>query len=334
MNDYVFLESCTNYASARRTDKIKRYTARDRSLPIPKMKLRKAAADSERQIKLQFLLPNFDKHKTNTTYYDWSSKVIWWCVEWRFINADNRIIIDERCSESKTITELIGKYFDCSNSISSLECYRTKGLEHIQFLLKAEGIRKSQNRFFVLDLSKTLLENLKGKTIVEYPVIYVIFASDLEKYDVISAGEWKWFWEKFVEFLALLFQFYFVQMKKMYSMKRESIKITISHRHGRIKWKNQRIMVTMQIKPHTTAKIQWIFSFQTEPIPVAMTSQTMKHKLQTMINEWHKRLSEFSYQVYEEFCIKVQTNLRKNSIESHCFLMLCFFFIKNILFIL
>lgn len=191
MSDYVFLESCTNYASARRTDKMKRYTARDRSLPIPKMKLRKAAADSQRKIKLQFLLPNFDKHKTNTTYYDWSAKVIYWCVEWRFINADNRIIIDERCSESKTMTELIEKYFDCSNSISSLSGYRSKGLQHIQLLLKAEGIRKCQNRFFAMDVSKTLLENLKGKTIVEYPVIHVIFESDLDKYDVINTGEYK-----------------------------------------------------------------------------------------------------------------------------------------------
>lgn len=189
MNDYVFLESCTNYASARRTDKIKRYTAHDRSIPIPQMKLKKAAADSERQIKLNFLLPNFDKHKTNTTYYDWTSKVIYWCIEWRFINAHNKIIIDERCCESNLMTELIGKYFDYSNLISSLACYRVKGLNHVALLLKAEGIRKSQNRFYAMDASKSLKENLKHKNIVEYPVIYVIFDSDVQAYDIINSGK-------------------------------------------------------------------------------------------------------------------------------------------------
>lgn len=188
MNDYIFLESCTNYTFARRSDKIKRYTSWNRSLPVPLMKLKKAAANSERQIKLNFLLPNFDKHKSNKTHYDWASKVIYWCIEWRFINADNRIIIDERCCESKLMTELIGKYVDCNSSISSLSCYRTKGLSNIALLLKAEAIRKSQNRFFVMDLNKSLQENLQGRSIVEYPVIYVIFNTDIHNYEIINNG--------------------------------------------------------------------------------------------------------------------------------------------------
>ncbi|XP_055326268.1 box C/D snoRNA protein 1-like [Sitodiplosis mosellana] len=187
MNDYVFLESCSNYTSARRTDRIKRYTASDRSLPVPLMKLKKAAV--ERQIKLEFLLPNFDKHKSNKTYYDWASKVIYWCIEWRFINAHNKIIIDERCCESKLMTELIGKYFDNSDSISSLGCYRSKGLDQVILLLKAEGTRKSKKRFFTMDASKTLQENLKGKNIVEYPVFYVVFASDVHTYDIINSED-------------------------------------------------------------------------------------------------------------------------------------------------
>lgn len=162
MNDYTFLESCTNYTTARRTDKIKRYTARNRSLPVPLMKLKKAAADSERQIKLDFLLPNFDKHKTNTTYYDWASKAIYWCIEWCFINAKSQIFIDERCCESKTMSELIEKYFnEGDEAISSLDIYQSKRLNNIVLLLKAEGIRRSQHRFYVMDKSKTLQMNLQ-----------------------------------------------------------------------------------------------------------------------------------------------------------------------------
>lgn len=189
MSDYLFLESCTNYASARRTDKIKKFTTQNRSLPIPLMKLKKAAADPERQIKLNFLLPNFDKRKTNTTHYDWTSKVITWCIEWRFINANNKTIIEERCCETSLMTELITKYFDYTNSIASLAEYRTHGLNSVALLLKAEGIRKSQNRFYNMDMTKTLKENLFKKVIVEYPVVNVIFNSQIQNYDIINDGK-------------------------------------------------------------------------------------------------------------------------------------------------
>lgn len=189
MSDYLFLESCTNYASARRTDKIKKFTTHNNSLCVPLLKLKRAAADPERQIKLNFLLPNFDKHKTNTTHYDWTKKVITWCIEWRFINANNKTIIDERCCETKLMTELIIKYFDYTNSMASLADYRTNGLSSVALLLKAEGIRKSQNRFYIMDMTKTLKENLSKKVIVEYPVIYVVFNSQIQNYDIINDGE-------------------------------------------------------------------------------------------------------------------------------------------------
>lgn len=188
MSDYVFLESCTNYTSARQTDKTKKLTFRNRSLPISLIKLKKAAAHPDRQIKLNFLLPNFDKHKTNTTHYDWTSKVISWCIEWRFINANNKIIIDKRCNESQLMSELIEKYFDYSSSISSLACYRLNGMNNVTLLLKAEAIRKSKNRFFSMDSTKTLKDNLRGKSIVEYPVVYVIFNSHINNYDIINNG--------------------------------------------------------------------------------------------------------------------------------------------------
>lgn len=213
MSDYLFLESCTNYASARRTDKIKKFTTHNRQLPVPLMKLKKAAADPERQIKLIFLLPNFDKHKTNTTHYDWTSKVITWCIQWRFINANNKTIIDECCSETNTMNELVTKLFDYKNSITALVEYRTHGLSDVALLLKAEGIRKSQHRFFEMDATKTLKENLHKKVIVEYPVIYVIFKSQLQNYDIINDGEFQLYFythERCYETIQSLFHIYFL----------------------------------------------------------------------------------------------------------------------------
>lgn len=187
MSDYVFLEECTTYASARRTDPIKRFSSHGRSLPIRLSKLKTAA--TERSITLEFLLPNFDKHKQNTTYYDFGSKIIYWRVEWQFINADKTKFADERCNENTTMTQLISKYFENDvSSNDSLAFYRSKGLAQVALLLKAEGIRNCKKRFFTIDMTKTLGENLKGKTIVEYPVIYVVYDGDAANFDVVDSG--------------------------------------------------------------------------------------------------------------------------------------------------
>lgn len=191
MNDYIFLEDCTHYASARRTDKIKLFTAHNnRTVATVKIaKLKKAAAEPKRQIKLELLLPNFDKRKTNTTFFDWKLKVIFWRIEWRFIDEKTIIAFDEQCNETKTMMSLISMYFENKNANEPLKRFREHGLEKLMLLLKAEGIRKCQNRFFPIDLSKTLQENLFKRTIVEFPVIYVVFNENIGKYDVISNGE-------------------------------------------------------------------------------------------------------------------------------------------------
>lgn len=191
MSDYIFLEDCTHYASARRADKIKLFTAHNNQMLTTTTiaKLKKAAAEAKRRITLKVLLPNFDKRKTNTTFYDWKSKVIFWRIEWRFIDEKTVIAFDEQCNETNTMTSLISKYFEKKNANEPLDRFREQGLEKLTLLLKAEGIRKSQNRFFPIDLSKTLQENLFKRTIVEFPVIYVVFNENVGKYDVISNGE-------------------------------------------------------------------------------------------------------------------------------------------------
>lgn len=188
MKDYAFLENCTNYTAARKHDKIKRFTAYNRSLPVNLSKLKAAAND--RNIKLNFLLQNFEKHNKNTTHYDWKSKVIYWRIEWRFINANNCERVDERCDENETITNLIQKYFQINNSDNSaLEYYQSKGLANVRILLKAEGIRFCRQRYHAMDLNKTLNDNLQRCTIVEYPVMYVIYDTDESNFDIINSGK-------------------------------------------------------------------------------------------------------------------------------------------------
>lgn len=57
-----------------------------------------------------------------------------------------------------------------------------------QVLLKAEGIKRCKNRFYRLDVNKTLKQNLQDKTVVEYPWIYVSYEDTLEAFDIIDSG--------------------------------------------------------------------------------------------------------------------------------------------------
>lgn len=63
-----------------------------------------------------------------------------------------------------------------------------KKLNFFQVLLKAEGIKRCKNRFYRLDVNKTLKENLQDKTLVEYPWIYVSYEDNLEAFDIIDSG--------------------------------------------------------------------------------------------------------------------------------------------------
>lgn len=187
MSDYAFLENCTNYTMARKRDKIKRITAYHRTLPAQLNKLKAAA--HERSITLQFLLQNFDKHKTNTTFYDWQTKIIHWRIEWHFLNANNRKCVDVRCSEHDTISNLVNKYFQANDEYMDLEYYRSKGLANVRFLLKAEGVRCSRNRYYALDRECTLAENLRGRMVIEFPVITVVYDTDCDGFDIIDSGK-------------------------------------------------------------------------------------------------------------------------------------------------
>lgn len=190
MSDYCFLEECTRYVADRKRDKIKTYTAYNKRLPAVQFKIRQAAM--ERGTKLKFLLSNFTRNAANTSCYDRGDNIIRWRIEWIYPNAENYRIVDEKCSENEKVNDLAAKHFDSSleTDKKALVYYQSQGVGNLTFLLKAEGIKKCKNRFYELDASRTLKENFNGKTLVEYPVIYVVYSNVArELFDVIDDGE-------------------------------------------------------------------------------------------------------------------------------------------------
>uniref|UniRef100_A0A1A9W6C8 Box C/D snoRNA protein 1 n=1 Tax=Glossina brevipalpis TaxID=37001 RepID=A0A1A9W6C8_9MUSC len=196
MSDYYFLEECTRYAQDRKTDSIKRYTTYNRDLPIHLNRLRIAAR--RRKTNLKFLLQNFLKHRENTTYYCWKTKKIFWRVKWIFVNANEKGKIvcysDYRCDEDKYLSELLDKYVNptCVEVVPGkkiLEYYQSKGVQNIKVMLKAEGVKCSHKRYYLMNVNQTLKMNLAGKILVEYPSVYVSYEEFPEGFDIIDSDE-------------------------------------------------------------------------------------------------------------------------------------------------
>lgn len=192
MSDYYFLEESTRFVEDRKRDRIKRHTRYNKVLPSDLFRLRNAAAD--RNITVRFLLENFSRRKENTSFFDSKANLIFWRVDWVFVNAENLVFVDKKCSEDEKLANLLDKYVNEQNPEvvpmkKSLEYYQSEGLGNLTVLLKAEGVKRSQNRFFRLDCSKTLKDNLAGKVLVEYPCIYVLYDRNCLPPDVIGSDD-------------------------------------------------------------------------------------------------------------------------------------------------
>lgn len=218
VSDYTFLEECTRYVADRKRDHLKRHTRYNKSLPAHLFKLRAAAG--ERRTALRFLLALFSRRAANTTFFDWKTCVIRWRVEWVFPNAGGLVCADAQCDERTPLRQLLQKYVEevpeadaaevlITNSQQppdgerrpdppapldaavrkALEFYRSRGLAAMRVLLKAEGIKRSRTRYWELDVQQSLRANLADKTIVEFPVVYVVYDDVVKEFDVIDSGE-------------------------------------------------------------------------------------------------------------------------------------------------
>lgn len=196
MSDYCFLEECTRYAEHRKKDPSKRYTQQQRQLPLPLHRLRVAA--KERGTRLQFLLANFSRHKENSTYLNWKERCIYWQIEWLFVHIDSETptrFVEKRCNEQQTLEQLLHKYLDVQQELGGkqrkvLQHHQTAGIGELSLWLRAEGVKRSGQRCYRLAAYQTLRSNLAGKTIVEYPAIYISYEQRPPAgFDLIDSGK-------------------------------------------------------------------------------------------------------------------------------------------------
>ncbi|XKL69446.1 hypothetical protein PGB90_007215 [Kerria lacca] len=188
LSDYRLLEEISRSVNKYHKDINKRWTRFQTSLPIQLFKLRGAAYS--RGIRLLFLPQNFARHKENTTYYDWKTKHLFWRIEWIFFSLSEKIkFVDDRVIDTEKLGTTFSKYLSQENHKPELELYYSADYSGISLLLKAE--KTAERWYHELDMHLSLRENLKKKTIIEYPVIYVILKHQKDEYELINSDDEK-----------------------------------------------------------------------------------------------------------------------------------------------
>ncbi|XP_054007395.1 box C/D snoRNA protein 1 [Hylaeus anthracinus] len=199
LSDYRLLEEVSRSVEQLKSDPSKRYT-RQNILPLHLSKLRSAAF--KRKVNLEFMPQNFYRHKNNTTFLNWKTNELYWRIEWIFPQAEHTKWTTERALDTTRLSILIEEILDPMKSLRNsndiedlnlkmclnnrLQFYQAAGLSGIKVLLKAEKIRRSESRFYELDITLTLKENLENKTIIEFPTIYVIPKDHSDMYEIID----------------------------------------------------------------------------------------------------------------------------------------------------
>ncbi|XP_035430430.2 box C/D snoRNA protein 1 [Spodoptera frugiperda] len=190
LSDYRLLEECARFVYGVKIDEKKKYTRVDKELPIYLFKLKMAAR--QRGTALQFLAQNFSRHKVNTTRYNKKMNIINWRVEWVFPNVESEPLkfVDERCGEHKRLSELLDKYLNPDalpfEGSKALSYYKSVGFSGVKILLRAEKVKGSGRKFFELDPTESLAENLSGKCIVEFPIIFVVLKDHAYNFEIIT----------------------------------------------------------------------------------------------------------------------------------------------------
>lgn len=186
-SDYRFLEECTRFVATRQRDPIKQVTS-TQGLPHVLIKLRTEA--DKRKTTLRFLFANFTKRKQNSTRFDAQSKKIFWRVQWILVNSQGASIDDKEIDEDTDLCEIFeGHLKKEDSSIVDLDFYKSRSVNQLVFLLKAEGIPNCSNRFYEVDIRKPLKETLQNKILVEFPEIHVTFAECRSQFDIIPEDE-------------------------------------------------------------------------------------------------------------------------------------------------
>ncbi|KAL5457277.1 hypothetical protein EMCRGX_G034525 [Ephydatia muelleri] len=173
LSDYNFLEDVNRYLECNERDPIRLLNREPKPKYHMSQKLKLEA--SRREIDFIQLSCAFEKHKANT------SRV----VKGKGPRHCDVEYLDTNVCEDELLVNVLNKYIHPTSSDPvarhRLETYVMAGLEGVKLFMKAE-MSSSCARYYPLDMSKSLGDNLSQKTVVEFPEFHVVLEQCSKQY--------------------------------------------------------------------------------------------------------------------------------------------------------
>ncbi|EJK75578.1 hypothetical protein THAOC_02695 [Thalassiosira oceanica] len=139
------------------------------------------------EVNLLRMPPGMERRKLNTSRYSKKSDSITWKVELMFHSADGHVLkLESEMVESASLSGELSKHLDVHQNNrsfrSQLKEFVSAPRESLLLFMKRLPCSSSSPMYFKLDPSVPLESVLRGKTIIEYPVVEVVLEADKDKY--------------------------------------------------------------------------------------------------------------------------------------------------------
>ncbi|XP_061489528.1 box C/D snoRNA protein 1 isoform X2 [Rhineura floridana] len=181
LSDYRFLEDVGRMADGAARDGTSHKPKSNKFINFLKNRARRY------NICLQTLPIGFTKRRENSTFFSNKEQKFYWHLKLIFSHSHAKFT-EKRVPDDKLLCNILKSYVDPQESDpvvhQRLKIYTMSPQSEIQILMKVENRPQNSIRYEELDASKGLLDNLKGKVVIEYPVLYVV----LKKFKMVILG--------------------------------------------------------------------------------------------------------------------------------------------------
>ncbi|XP_039929003.1 box C/D snoRNA protein 1 [Hirundo rustica] len=184
LSDYRFLEDVGRTADAAARRCIVHSPATKRLLYCLRNKAR------GRNIELKTLPIGFTKRRENSTTFNSVENKFYWHLKLIFPHCHAEYTL-KGVPDDKTLADILKPYIDPVESdpvvCQRLKIYTASPQSDVRILMKIENRNRNSIRYNELDASRSLLDNLKGKVIIEYPTLFVVLKT--MKNDMVVLGQ-------------------------------------------------------------------------------------------------------------------------------------------------
>ncbi|KAG8437229.1 hypothetical protein GDO86_008073 [Hymenochirus boettgeri] len=185
LSDYRFLEDVGRTVDCAARDLLLSRHTSNKYLNLLKSRARRHNID------LKILPIGFKKRKMNTTFFHKKQQRFYWHLKLIFPQSHAEYS-EKRVPDNKILGEILETYID---PVKSDPVFRQRLKAYVlcqsgvKVYMKMDQDKCSQTRYYELDLGKSLLKNLENKTIIEYPVLYVVLMDFAGEFTVVGHGK-------------------------------------------------------------------------------------------------------------------------------------------------